>query len=201
MNLKVMEGSQDPNGDQILPQVQDIKSLIFQHRAQHCVPDLRRVADWCFSMFQWLFGDGKSLSEVAFLKEEKRLRSELEALLCARVTEVHDDQPNELATEPRAAKKMVEELFEALEGLYPKMMDDLEAIYHTDPAATTKVEVMTGYPGFFAIVMHRIAHALWEQGGRLMARLITEYVHSRTGIDMHLGAKIGERYLSVEGLY
>ncbi|MDP4292781.1 MAG: serine O-acetyltransferase EpsC [Bacteroidota bacterium] len=67
---------------------------------------------------------------------------------------------------------------------------DLEAFVASDPAANSKLEIMLAYPGFFALSLHRMAHFFYRQGARLFSRLISEYAHRLTGIDIHPGAFI-----------
>lgn len=77
----------------------------------------------------------------------------------------------------------------------PKIADyshaDARALYEGDPAARSIEEVILCYPGFFAVVAYRIAHALNGRDVPLLPRMITEYAHQRTGIDIHPGAQIG----------
>ena len=74
---------------------------------------------------------------------------------------------------------------------------DLQAAYDGDPAATSKAEVIIAYPGFYAITINRLAHALFQLNVPLIPRIMTEYAHSRTGIDIHPGARIG-RYFFID---
>ena len=69
---------------------------------------------------------------------------------------------------------------------------DAEAIYENDPAATSKEEIKQFYPGYKAIAFYRISHILYKNGRKVIARGISEYAHSITGIDIHPGAKIGK---------
>ena len=71
------------------------------------------------------------------------------------------------------------------------LLTDIQAIYEGDPACTSKVEVTLSYPGFYAMLIHRTAHALYELNVPLIPRLMSEYAHRKTGIDIHPGAKIG----------
>ena len=71
------------------------------------------------------------------------------------------------------------------------LLTDIKAMYEGDPACTSKVEVTLAYPGFYAMLIHRTAHALYELNVPLIPRLMSEYAHRRTGIDIHPGAKIG----------
>ena len=74
---------------------------------------------------------------------------------------------------------------------------DLQAAYDGDPAASSKAEVIIAYPGLYAITVNRLAHALYQLEVPLIPRIMTEYAHSRTGIDIHPGAQIG-RYFFID---
>ena len=74
---------------------------------------------------------------------------------------------------------------------------DLQAAYDGDPAASSKAEVIIAYPGFYAITVNRLAHALFQLKVPLIPRIMTEYAHSKTGIDIHPGAQIG-RYFFID---
>lgn len=76
---------------------------------------------------------------------------------------------------------------------------DVEAAFAGDPAAYSKEEIIITYPGFFAICVHRLAHALHTQGVPLIPRLMSEYAHEKTGIDIHPGATIGENFFIDHG--
>lgn len=82
----------------------------------------------------------------------------------------------------------------ALPKLYLTGIKDAEAIFQTDPAANSMEEVFHTYPGFYAIAIHRISHFLWQNNVRALARMFSEHVHSKTGIDIHPGAEIGEGF-------
>ncbi len=84
--------------------------------------------------------------------------------------------------------------FERLPIVHSLLHLDIEAIYEGDPAASSKKEVVRSYPGFFAMAAYRIAHELHLMGVRDIPRIITEYAHSKTGIDIHPGAIIGKSF-------
>jgi len=84
--------------------------------------------------------------------------------------------------------------FSTIPQLYQKLLLDAQAIFEADPAAKNIDEVLIAYPGFFAIAAHRIAHQLHQQKILLLPRIISEYAHSKTGIDIHPGATIGESF-------
>jgi serine O-acetyltransferase len=76
---------------------------------------------------------------------------------------------------------------------------DVRAAYQGDPAAKGYDEIIFSYPGLFAITVYRLAHQIHEQGIPLLPRIMTEYAHSRTGIDIHPGAHIGESFFIDHG--
>ena len=71
---------------------------------------------------------------------------------------------------------------------------DVEALYEGDPAARSREEVMISYPGFYAISIFRMAHELYELKIPLIPRMMTEFSHEKTGIDIHPGATVGEYF-------
>jgi serine O-acetyltransferase len=76
---------------------------------------------------------------------------------------------------------------------------DVQAAYDGDPAAKNVDEVIISYPGVLAITIHRIAHRLWRQNIPLLPRMMSEYAHSITGIDIHPGATIGQSFFIDHG--
>jgi serine O-acetyltransferase len=79
------------------------------------------------------------------------------------------------------------------------IVSDLHAAFQGDPAATSISEILLCYPGTAAIMLHRFAHALHLQGARLIARMISEIAHARTGVDIHPGARIGASFFIDHG--
>ena len=97
------------------------------------------------------------------------------------------------------AKAVTEDFFAALPALYERLREDAEATMAFDPAATSLEEVITTYPGFYAITIHRLAHQLVQLGVPLLPRMLTEYAHSKTGIDIHPAAQIGHSFFIDHG--
>jgi len=87
----------------------------------------------------------------------------------------------------------------ALPEIYALLLKDVEAIYTGDPAAKSYEEVLISYPGFFAITIYRFAHALYRLGVPIIPRMMTEFAHEKTGIDIHAGAQIGEYFFIDHG--
>ena len=105
------------------------------------------------------------------------------------------DAPDEVV------QKHSEEVVDAFLASIPKIREylatDIEAAYEGDPAAFSRDEVISSYPGIYAIMVNRIAHELYVLGVPLIPRVMTEHAHSLTGIDIHPGAKLG-RYFFID---
>ena len=97
------------------------------------------------------------------------------------------------------AKEINESFFNDLDDISKKLHYDALAGFNGDPAATSVDEVILTYPGMFAIFVHRIAHYLYSTGLRLLPRMIQEYAHSKTGIDINPGATIGNNFFIDHG--
>jgi serine O-acetyltransferase len=124
----------------------------------------------------------------------------------------------EVAEEVQSVKRQLESLMESLADhfavpqsdtsaefvatlprVYEALMLDAKAIHYGDPAAVSVDEVILTYPGFYAIAVHRIAHELARLEYPLLPRLLSEYAHERTGIDIHPKATIGRSFFIDHG--
>jgi len=111
----------------------------------------------------------------------------------AGATKLHDD-----ACEARA-RAMSGGLLAALPELRAELGRDVLAAFESDPAASGVDEIVACYPGLYAIAIYRVAHRLLAEGAEVLPRMLTEYAHSRTGIDIHPGATIGESFFIDHG--
>jgi serine O-acetyltransferase len=125
-----------------------------------------------------------------------KLEREMEHCLCYGREEsgLEDEGRGELgACAPRA-----HELAQIFLGRLPEIRNllirDVQAAFDGDPAATNLDEVILAYPGVLAVSVYRIAHALYDLGVPMMARIMTEWAHSKTGADIHPGANIGAAF-------
>lgn len=84
--------------------------------------------------------------------------------------------------------------------MFNRLREDIAAIRERDPAARSAWEVVTCYPGFHAIVLHRIAHASWVSGGRWLGRFVSQFARFMTGIEIHPGATLGRRVFIDHGM-
>jgi serine O-acetyltransferase len=97
------------------------------------------------------------------------------------------------------AEALVVHFVSRLVALREKLSKDVEAAYAGDPAAAGYDEIVLSYPSIRALAVHRIAHELYGQGVPLLPRIMSEYAHDRTGIDIHPGATIGEYFFIDHG--
>jgi len=89
--------------------------------------------------------------------------------------------------------------FEKLPVIYKMLLEDANAFIKFDPAAESVEEVILCYPGFYSIAVYRMAHVLYELQIPILPRIITEYAHSITGVDIHPGAQIGRSFFIDHG--
>jgi len=92
------------------------------------------------------------------------------------------------------ARRATAAFLEHLPSTREALILDVQAAYDGDPAATSLDEVVLAYPGFLAVTVHRVAHDLHELGVPLMPRIMSEWAHSRSGADIHPGARIGRAF-------
>ena len=140
----------------------------------------------------------KDLYETLFLPQndntEDQLKRNFEAL-----QETLSDLINTVTGDKILTEKQVSQFFEALPELYNQLVLDATSILEFHPAADSLDEVYLAYPGFFATYVYRISHQLWNQNVKILPRVISEYAHSKTGIDIHPGAAIGKSFFIDHG--
>jgi serine O-acetyltransferase len=125
-----------------------------------------------------------------------RLTNEVEKSLkyiCRKITKC----PRDVCL--KRAQVVVKELLEEIPEIRKVLSGDIEAAYSGDPAAVSTEEVILSYPCVLAITTYRIAHELYLRGVPLIPRIMSEHVHSLTGIDIHPGAKIGKNFFIDHG--
>jgi serine O-acetyltransferase len=155
-----------------------------QHQKLLVLPKKKLIHHFVDELFSVLFSNtSKSYGNVTII-EDKFTELEL--------------QFNELVIdfEPKTDKsqQQTKTFFEALPDLHKKALNDAKTIFAKDPAAKSLEEVLYAYPGFFAIAIYRFSHQIWKQDLKLLARTISEYAHSKTSIEIHPGAQIGDEF-------
>ncbi len=103
------------------------------------------------------------------------------------------------ALPPGSGEEVVLALFREIPALRRQLDADVRAAYNGDPAAKNVEEIVFSYPSLDAIVTYRVAHFLHASDVPMIPRILTEYAHSRTGIDINPGAQIGERFFIDHG--
>lgn len=155
------------------------------------VPANEIMASWAVRVLRLLFPEQSKrlFTNVQQIKEEFAILQEnLVGILNSTQACSHCDY-----------EKVAENLFGRLPALYDMLDKDAQTILDGDPAANNEFEVIRTYPGFFAISFYRLAHELLKLNVPLIPRILTEYAHSHTGIDIHPGAEIGEHFFIDHG--
>jgi serine O-acetyltransferase len=112
----------------------------------------------------------------------------------------HNCRARDLETDFDAkSQQIVIEFLDRIPELRRVLADDVQAAYDGDPAAKSLDEIVFCYPGVAAISIYRVAHVLHNLGVPLIPRMMTEYAHGKTGIDIHPGARIGHRFFIDHG--
>lgn len=152
-------------------------------------PDKESADDFIEQLFDFLFipASGRNQPLIEVEKEFDSLKSYLSTL----VYDVNHDGDQ--------SQKVTERFFEVLPEVYQALLKDAASIARHDPAASSAEEVIVAYPGFFAIAVYRLSHELYKLKVKTIPRLFTEYAHSKTGIDIHPGARIGEGFFIDHG--
>ena len=148
--------------------------------------DLRRL------MFPAYFGD----EELMALEPENYAALLMERIEKQLAAQIALALPEEKAA---CARVLAGQIIERLPAIQVTLLTDVEAIFDGDPAAQNREEVVFAYPGLFAIFAYRVAHELYLQKVPIIPRMMTEYAHSRTGIDIHPGATIGSYFFIDHG--
>lgn len=84
--------------------------------------------------------------------------------------------------------------------MFERIREDIQSVFHRDPAARNSLEVLLNYPGLHAVLFHRLAHRLWRYNWKMLARLISSFSRWMTGIEIHPGATIGRRFFIDHGM-
>jgi serine O-acetyltransferase len=150
--------------------------------------DNTRIIAWLNELFEILFPKKEiEINEIQLFWEQNKFN------FVKTVANICKDKAKHTITE------CAEKLYAKIPDLYFSMQADAEAIFENDPAALSISEVLTTYPGFFAIAVYRIAHEIDNLEIALIPRILTEYAHSKTGIDIHPKAKIDVPFIIDHG--
>lgn len=163
-----------------------IKRLYRTHQAFPFGLHHGEVTSFFDSMLGALF---PGLCSVTFENEESfsayMMRIKMQLTEIIRLSQVNNGE---------APDQLADKLFYQIQSVYEHLMEDAVAMFESDPAAKSTEEVIHTYPGFYAIAAYRIAHSLHMLGIQGVPRIITEYAHGKTGIDIHPAARIGRHF-------
>lgn len=150
------------------------------------IPSNDVIAAWALDVMNLLFPEHARniFSSVPAMEQEAlRLKAQLSVIIAPVIGNNEWDSIQLSAA-----------FFNKLCDIYDLLLTDMQATYEGDPAALSPFEVIRTYPGFYAICFYRIAHLLYTLQVPLIPRILTEHAHSKTGIDIHPAAVIGEYF-------
>ena len=169
-------GRRLPNRSVIIDIVRDLKSIVFPGYFS---------TDTSATIFPEYYV-GHRLNDIY-----DRLKNQIEIALL-----YHGEEPEEAAAR---ADRPTCGFFEQLPEIQRLLLTDVQAGFDGDPAAKSKEEIIFSYPGLFAIYVYRLAHVLYKEEIPFIPRVMSEYAHGRTGIDINPGATIGEYFFIDHG--
>ena len=168
-----------------------LKKLLSRHEITQEVPSTRMISKWANNLLEVLFPEvteNRLDSVQEIINTLDKLALELKSLLY-----------NTRSCDHTRDEKIVIDFFNRIPGVYDKLLLDINAFVDGDPAAWSTFEVIRSYPGFYAIYIYRISHILHQEGVPILPRILSEYAHSRTGIDIHPAAVIGQSFFIDHG--
>lgn len=179
---------------------------IFQAKNRRGLPSREMVIDILSELRQAVFpgyfgrDNGSGLQQDYYVayrltRVYKQLKEQIKIAL---IYQEGDDPSVEERMEQKAAV-IGQSFIRALPGIQKLLRKDVEAGFNGDPAAKSREEVVFSYPGMLAIYVYRIAHELYLQKVPFIPRIMTEYAHGETGIDINPGAEIGEYFFIDHG--
>jgi serine O-acetyltransferase len=164
------------------------------------LPSKRALAAFCEDLLQLLF--------PGFHDQEPIHSSHLPRVTAHRIFSISERLQPEICKSLRLAKpecpdaeaeSIMLQFLDALPGVRELLRTDAEAAFQGDPAAASQDEVILAYPSMEAMAIQRCAHVLYRLGLPLIPRIMTEWAHARTGIDIHPGAQIGSHFFIDHG--
>jgi serine O-acetyltransferase len=166
----------------------DFIGKLYQDRKDRIhIPDKETTRDFMEKLYVFMFGTtDETLKRKKEALEEDFL--DLKTILFELLTGISNNP-----------KEVVFSFFDQLPSVYEGLQSDASSFLNQDPAAKNQEEIYAFYPGFKAIFSYRIAHLLWNLNVESLPRMITEISHSKTGIDIHPGAKIGTEFFIDHG--
>ena len=162
------------------------ESLYHKQITADAVPPNEQIAEWALDVMGVLFPEQsrKTFRSAREMEMEMGVLQERLGLMLVKTA----------SCRTLDCRSVAAAFFQQLPEVYRLLQTDIQAILSGDPAARSEFEVVRAYPGFFALCFYRLAHVLLQLNVPLLPRILTEYAHGRTGIDIHPGARIGEYF-------
>jgi len=177
--LAHLEGGDPPSRQAIWEIVEDLLRIVFPGFLDSSLPHAEEIRHWT----------AERVSSV-----ERRLAAETR-----RALRLCKDLSVDAEERSRRSWDAAQRLLESIPAVRDQIAKDIDAAFEGDPAATSFEEIILAYPGLQAIAVQRMAHILYRAQVPLVPRVMTEYAHSRTGIDIHPGATIGKHFFIDHG--
>jgi len=176
-----------PNRENVVAVVNDLQSLVF--------PGYRTAEEINDQNIRYITGQRINRVADVLTKEIQK------ALIYDKVIHNKNMTEDEIKNSDcfEQAEKITLSLLNSLPEIRRTIHLDVNALYEGDPAAKSDEEVIVSYPGLEAIVVYRLAHFIHENKVPVIPRIMTEYIHGKTGIDIHPGATIGESFFIDHG--
>lgn len=164
------------------------------------LPSKQAIGIICADLLQLLFPGFHDKSAVSGAELQELTRQRIGSLTERLDEEIRKSLHSSGHCEEEAeAVRILSVFFAALPGLREILRTDIQAAYEGDPAAINLDEIILAYPSIEAVAVQRMAHLLHQEGVALLPRIMTEWAHARTGIDIHPGASIGSYFFIDHG--
>jgi serine O-acetyltransferase len=169
------------------------------------LPSKQTISQLCGDLLHLLFPgffseEAVSLDELPTAAQEiiDQIAGQLETTIAVSLR-IREDEHYGEAELKREAIEITERFFAGIPEVRALLKTDAEAAYAGDPAARSLEEIVLAYPGLEAVAIQRVAHLLYLENVPLLPRMMTEWAHGRTGIDIHPGAAIGSHFFIDHG--
>lgn len=167
-----------PNGAVIIDLVRDLRSVIFPGYFGEDTAARMFPGQFTAYLLNDFYDRMKKQVEIAFL---------------------YADQNMEKKEAEEKSENICSNFFRQLPEVQKRLLKDVQAGFDGDPAAKSREEIISSYPGLFAIYVYRLAHILYKDKVPYIPRIMTEYAHGKTGIDINPGAEIGDYFFIDHG--
>ncbi len=175
-----------------MKKIADFPEYLHSINQSYCeeVPSVARAQAFVDHMVEFLFPvkTNKHVSKYEIERRFEELKCEFRQLLIPLKKDLK-----------RSTDETTDLFFSSLNEVFQKLLEDAECFVQFDPAAYSVEEVILSYPGFYAITVYRLSHELYNLEIPVLPRVMSEYAHSNSGVDIHPGAEIGREFFIDHG--